>query len=74
MPVFDGNNPDGWVFWAKRYFNMNRLTEAEKLDAAVINLDRDPLAWFQWGDGRRAIRFEDDDPRSVPTNTRRYDI
>ena len=34
MPVFDGNNPDGWVFRAKRFFNMNRLSEAEKLDAA----------------------------------------
>ena len=23
MPVFDGSNPDGWVFRAERFFNMN---------------------------------------------------
>ena len=47
MPVFDGKNPDGWVLRAERFFNMNRLNEAEKMDAAMINLDGDALAWFQ---------------------------
>ena len=56
MPVFDGRNPDGWVFRAERFFNMNRMGEMEKLDAAMINLEGDALAWFQWADGRRAIR------------------
>ena len=32
------------------------MGEVEKLDAAVINLDGDALAWFQWVDGRRPIR------------------
>ena len=29
MPIFTGDNPDGWIFQAKRYFNINHLTEEE---------------------------------------------
>ena len=31
MPVFTGENPDGWIFRADRYFAMYGLTEEEKL-------------------------------------------
>ena len=30
MPVFEGWNPEGWIFQVKRYFNVNRLIETEK--------------------------------------------
>ncbi|MCV5004829.1 hypothetical protein OFM39_34770, partial [Escherichia coli] len=56
MPSFDGANPEGWIFRAERYFAVCRLSEAEKLETAVISLDGDALAWFQWEDGRRRIR------------------
>ena len=56
MPVFEGSNPDGWIFWAERYFTICRLSEKECLEAAVISLDGEALAWFQWEDGRRPIR------------------
>ena len=55
MPIFDGNNQNGWFFCAERFFIMNRLNEAEKLNRAVISLDGDALAWFQWANGRRPI-------------------
>ena len=56
MPVFDGDNPDGWIFRAERFFTMNRMTKGEKLDAAVASREREALAWFQWEDGHRLIR------------------
>ena len=55
LPVFEGVNPEGWIFRAERYFTVCRLTETEKLEAAVISLDGEALAWFQWADGRRPI-------------------
>lgn len=57
MPIFAGENPEGWIFRAKRYFVINRLTGAEKLEAAVISLDGDALAWFQWEDRRQLMRL-----------------
>lgn len=56
MPIIDGNNLDGWAFRAERFFNTNCLSEVEKLDAEVINLDGDAIAWFQWADRRRPTR------------------
>ncbi|EXB74399.1 hypothetical protein L484_004218 [Morus notabilis] len=46
MPVFDGVNPEGWVYRVEHYFTLNRLTEEEKLSAAAIALDQEALAWF----------------------------
>lgn len=46
MSVFDGTDPDGWIFKVERYFIINRLTEKEKWDAAAMCLDGDALAWF----------------------------
>ncbi|CAH1422793.1 unnamed protein product [Lactuca virosa] len=48
MPLFDGENPDGWNLRAERYFNFYKLSEADKLVAAVVALEGDALLWFQW--------------------------
>jgi len=56
MPSFDGENPDGWIFRAERYFATKGLSENEKLEEAVVSLDGEARAWFQWEDGRRVIR------------------
>ena len=55
MPVFTGENPDGWIFRANRYFATYRLTEEEKLVVATMNLDGDALSWYQWTDSREAF-------------------
>lgn len=36
------------------------MTEAEKLGAAVVSLEGEALAWFQWEDMRRRIRSWDE--------------
>ena len=48
MPVFNGENPDGWLFRAERYFNINRLTEVEKMATVGVSLDGDARSWLQW--------------------------
>ncbi|CAH1440276.1 unnamed protein product [Lactuca virosa] len=55
MPLFDGENPDGWILRAERYFNFYKLSEADKLEAAVVALEGDALLWFQWEHNRRPI-------------------
>ena len=48
MPIFQGENPEGWVFREKRYFQLNQLTEEEKLMAAIVSFYGDALSWFSW--------------------------
>ena len=40
LPLFDGEDPLGWIFKVERYFMVNGVTEAEKVDAAIVSLDR----------------------------------
>lgn len=54
MPVFDGEDPMGWVFRMERY-SVNGISEAEKLDAAIVGLEGKALNWFQWAKTRAPI-------------------
>lgn len=60
LPQFDGTNPDGWLLRAERYFSFYRLTNEEKLEAAVVGFDGDALLWYQWEHRRRPIRSWED--------------
>ena len=48
MPIFTGDNSDGWIFQAECYFAINQLAENEKLTVAGVSLDGDALSWLQW--------------------------
>lgn len=56
MPVFDGEDPDGWILRVERYFAFYRLTEEEMLEAVGVAMDGDALRWYQWENKRRPIR------------------
>ena len=56
MPIFEGNNPDGWILRAERYFLFYNLTEEEMLEAAVVGMDGEALLWYQWKHRRRPIQ------------------
>lgn len=43
MPVFDVQNPDGWILRAERYFSFYKLGEEDKIEAAVVSLEGDGL-------------------------------
>ncbi|XP_062085564.1 uncharacterized protein LOC133791660 [Humulus lupulus] len=55
LPLFSGDNPDGWIFRVKRFFLLNRMPEEHMLEAAIIGLEGDALSWFQWENQRRPI-------------------
>ena len=47
LPVFEGIDPDGWIFQAKRYFEINDLRADERLQATmVVCMEGEALAWF----------------------------
>ena len=46
MPPFNVEDPLGWTFRMERYFYANRLSEAEKLDLAVVGLEGRVVNWF----------------------------
>lgn len=60
MPIFEGWNPEGWIFWAEHYFTFHRLGEAEKLEAVAVSMEGEALNWFQWANGRRPICYWQD--------------
>ncbi|KAJ9552222.1 hypothetical protein OSB04_016267 [Centaurea solstitialis] len=60
IPTFDGSDPDGWILRAERYFDVNRLTQTEKIDVSFIAFEGTALEWFQWENRRHPItRWED---------------
>ena len=52
MLVFEGGNPEGWVFHSENFFSMHQHSEMEKLDVATLSFDGEALAYFQWEDKR----------------------
>ena len=55
MPIFKGWNPEGWIFHVERFFLTHGMMEEEKIAGAIISLDGEALAWFQWEDGHHPI-------------------
>lgn len=46
MPVFNGTDPDGWLFRVELYFQMHRLIEEEKLTVAVVCFEGRANKWY----------------------------
>jgi len=56
MSIFSGDNLDEWMFRAKRYFEVNRLTKLEKIETTMLCFEGGALAWYQWERWRRGFR------------------
>ena len=44
MPIFSGENPKGWIFRAELFFEMNHLSEMEKMMATGVSFEDEMLA------------------------------
>lgn len=60
MPTFDGKDPDGWILQAERYFAIYQLLNEEKIEAAVLSLKGDALAWYRWSNKQRVLETWED--------------
>lgn len=65
IPVFKGDDAHGWLVRVERYFRVNQVREAEKLDAVVIALEERALNWFQWWEEQAPLRTWGDFKNSV---------
>ncbi|XP_010519144.1 PREDICTED: uncharacterized protein LOC104798668 [Tarenaya hassleriana] len=56
MLVFEGMNVNAWITRAKRYFDMGRCSESEKLRLAAMSIDRHVLSWYDYQNGKNPFR------------------
>ena len=56
MLIFEGWNPEGWLFRVECFFAAHGMLEGEKLAAITISLEGEALVWFQWEKGRRSVQ------------------
>ena len=56
MPIFEGWNPEGWVFRVECFFAAHGMSKGEKLAATTISLEWEALTWFQWEEGRHSVQ------------------
>ncbi|KAL5555888.1 hypothetical protein UlMin_038124 [Ulmus minor] len=52
LPLFEGENPHGWIFRAERYFAYRGVEETEKITVATICLEGKALSWYLWADAK----------------------
>lgn len=48
LPLFNGVEALDWISKIERYFQVNSLTELEKLITAGVGMEGDALHWLQW--------------------------
>ena len=48
MPIFEGEDPMGWLTKIERYFRLQVVREEDKLEAMMVALGGEALGWFQW--------------------------
>lgn len=56
MPLFDGSDLASWILRGENFFDIYRLTEEEKLDAAVVSMEGDALRWFHFENHPRPVK------------------
>ncbi|KAL4033230.1 hypothetical protein IC575_006316 [Cucumis melo] len=47
MLVFNGEDPDAWLFRADRYFQIHMLTDSKKMTVATISFEGPALNWYR---------------------------
>lgn len=48
-------NPDGQILQAERYFSIYQLIDEEKVEAEILSLNGDALAWYRWSNNQQAL-------------------
>ena len=48
IPLFAGEDAYGWVSRLERYFQIKKVSEAERLEAIPVAVEGKALTWYQW--------------------------
>lgn len=56
MPTFAGLELESWIFRAERYYEIQKLSEDEKMIVAIISFDGIAMAWYRYTDNREKFR------------------
>ncbi|KAK1327086.1 hypothetical protein QJS10_CPA01g00010 [Acorus calamus] len=48
FPRFDGIDPEGWLFQAEQYQELNGVTDAQMVPLASVHLQGDAIPWYHW--------------------------
>jgi len=60
FPVFEGNDPRGWIKKCTRYFGLCKVNEDQRVDLASLSLKGPAETWFaSYIMGRRGVTWED---------------
>ncbi|KAA0033719.1 Transposon Tf2-6 polyprotein [Cucumis melo var. makuwa] len=60
IPVFNGENPETWIYRAEHYFDINELADEEKVKVVVVSFGPDEVNWFHWSNNRKKDDGYDD--------------
>ncbi|XP_061355879.1 uncharacterized protein LOC133300369 [Gastrolobium bilobum] len=48
IPLFDGTNPDNWIFKTELFFELQKVPPALKVQLAGLRMEGPASSWFQW--------------------------
>ena len=48
FPKFNGDEPEGWLFLAEQYFDLNHVAADQMVSLASVHLQGDAISWFRW--------------------------
>ncbi|CAA7049796.1 unnamed protein product [Microthlaspi erraticum] len=55
LPLYEGSNPDDWLFRMEKCFGMNNVPESEKLEQALTCLTGAAVTWWRFSQEREHI-------------------
>nr|KAJ0197601.1 hypothetical protein LSAT_V11C700383600 [Lactuca sativa] len=53
IPIFSGEDVQGWVYRIERYFEVQEVKRKERLKVVAVCLEGPPLSWYRWQDSRK---------------------
>ncbi|TYK26819.1 putative membrane-bound O-acyltransferase C24H6.01c isoform X5 [Cucumis melo var. makuwa] len=60
MPMFLGENPESWVYRVEHFFEINNLSEAEKVKVVVVSFGQDEVDWYRWSHNPKKVESWED--------------
>lgn len=50
LPTFDGDDVEGWLYKAIRYFRFHNVRDEQRIHMATLKMEGEALKWLLWMD------------------------